>query len=73
MRISEERVRNTERKLRDEDQYSPKLEDVFFGQKPIPKISQGCKFHNASGFVCSDEKEGDWKRQEINIKGKTHT
>lgn len=48
-------------KLRDKDQYSPKLEDVFFGQKPIPKISQGCKFHSASGFVCSDEKEDDGK------------
>lgn len=48
-------------KLRENDQYSQKLEDVFFGQKPISKISQGCKFHNVSDFVCSDEKEGDGK------------
>jgi len=41
-------------KLRKKDQYSPKLEDVFFGQKPISKISQGCKFHNVFDFVFSD-------------------
>lgn len=40
---------------------APNWRMCFFGQKPISKISQGCKFHNVSDFVCSDEKEGDGK------------
>lgn len=43
--------------MSEDDQYSPKLEDVFFGQKPISKIRQGCKFHDAFLALCVEMKK----------------
>lgn len=57
-------------RLKEEDQYSPKLEDVFFGQKPISKISWDV---NSTMLLASNaymKKEDGWKRQKNEKKKK---
>ena len=50
-------------KLKKEDQYSPKLEDVFFGQKHISKISWDVNSTTLLALNVYMEKEEGQKRQ----------